>query len=101
MTEQIIYFSLEQFSQQVPLAPEHIVEIVHLGIVEPAGREQRNWQFDIDMLATARQAWRLHRQLEIDWPGVALAMQLLQQIDDLKRENERLRAQLRRFIVID
>ena len=101
MTKQLIYFSLEQFSQQLPLNRELIIEMVDLGIVEPAGTQPHEWQFDIDMLAAARRAWRLHQQLQVDWPGIALAMQLLQQLDELKSENQRLRSQLNRFVSFD
>ena len=101
MSESMIFFTLEQFCHRLPLAQEQIVEIVHLGIVEPSGQSPKQWQFDVDMLAAAKRACRLHRQLELDWQGVAVALQLLQQVEDLREENRRLRAQLGRFVSLD
>lgn len=98
MAEQLLYFSLEQVCRSLPMAREQVIEIVHLGIIQPIGQAPTQWQFDIDMLAEAKRAWRLHRQLELDWPGVAVALQLLDQIDELKRENQRLHTQLNRFV---
>jgi len=101
MSEQVIYFTLEQFCHSVPMQQDQIIEIVHLGIVEPQGKVPNQWRFDVDMLASAKRAWRLHRQLELDWPGVAVALQLLQQVENLTQENQRLRSQLARFISLE
>ncbi len=94
----LVYFSFEQFCETINLPGDRVQYIVELGILTPKGEQPDEWQFDADMLSTARRAQQLHRQLEVDWPGVALALQLLEQIDNLKSENQQLRQRLARFI---
>lgn len=94
----VVYFSMEQFCRTVPLPQEHLFEIIELGIIDPIGADSGEWQFNIDMVCAARRAFQLHQQLEVDWPGIALALQLLDQIDDLKNQNQNLRQRLARFV---
>ncbi len=102
MTELTLY-SLRQFCSAAKLPEQLVVEIVELGIIRPVTPKSQplnpeQWQFDTNMLGEARRAYRLHKQLEVDWPGVALAMQLLSQVEELRRENERLQLRLQRFL---
>jgi len=54
--------------------------------------------FDDQAVVIVRRAVRLYHELEIDWPGIAMAMSLMDQNEILRRENEMLRLQLKRFI---
>lgn len=98
MSERRTHISFSQFCALTNLPDELVIEIVNLGIVEPAGQDPHEWHFDSDMLCLVRRAERLHRQLEINWPGVALAMELLEQLERSRDENQRLRRQLQRLI---
>ncbi len=83
---------------EVTLMPEDIiVEIVEHGIVEPLGREPENWQFDLHMVVITRKALRLHRDLEIDWSGIAFALSLIDEIEQLREQNDCLSQRLSRF----
>ncbi len=59
------------------------------GVLEPIGSSPAEWRFAGSALRRARLAIRLRRELELTPPGVALALELMEQIDALK-------AQLRR-----
>ena len=59
------------------------------GVLEPSGASREEWRFSGRSLARMRIATRLARDLEINSPGVALALDLLDEI-------ERLEARLRR-----
>ena len=63
---------------------DRIVELVEVGILEPQGREPDHWLFAGQSLPRARIAFRLQRDLEIDLNGIALALELLDQIDVLR-----------------
>lgn len=91
-------FTFEQLCRVTDLPDEVLVEIVQLGIVCPEGEEPDHWTFDAEMLCLVRRALRLHRELEINWPGVALAMELLQRLEQSRAENRRLQGQLNRFL---
>lgn len=71
-----------------------IVEMVDHAILEPRGADTRDWRFPAPALPRVRRALRLRRDLELNWPGVCLAIELLEQIAELKR---RQRALLRRL----
>lgn len=68
---------------------ERIVELVDVGVLEPIGREPTRWRFGGASLPRARMALRLQRDIGIDLAGVALALELLDEIESLRR---RLRA---------
>lgn len=92
------YLTLNQFCQVTRMSVDVVVEIVELGIVDPRGRMPDDWQFDESMLGMAKKAEQLRRELAVDWPGVAIAMHLIDRIEQLKLENQKLRQRLERFM---
>ncbi len=72
-------------------------EVVAHGILEPSGTAPEEWRFDVQMVIVAKKAIRLRRELELDWAGVAVALELLDKLDQLSVENDMLRQQLSRF----
>lgn len=89
--------SLNEFCEITVMSKDTIIEIVEHGIVEPQGREPESWQFDIHMLVTTRKAVRLYRDLEIDWSGIAFALSLLDELEQLREEKKCLAMRLSRF----
>lgn len=105
--------TLTEVCRRVSL-PEHaVIEIVEVGIVRPvagspmagtpaagapAAGSARAWRFDDQTLVVLSRAARLHEDLALDWHGVALALDLLEELDTLRRENEQLRQRLSRFL---
>ena len=67
---------------------QSIVALVDEGVLEPHGGEPRQWRFSGAHLRRATAALRLQRDLGLNAAGVALALELLDEID-------RLRGQLR------
>lgn len=61
-----------------------IIDLVEEGILEPVGREQAQWRFPASSLQRARIALHLQRDLEINLAGVALALDLLDEIEGLR-----------------
>jgi len=74
-----------------------VVDIVEVGIIEPM-QHGDDWHFDEQVVLLVTRASRLHQDLGIDWNGVALALQLLEEVESLRRENQRLRQRLERFL---
>ncbi|AYC34513.1 chaperone modulatory protein CbpM [Pseudomonas cavernae] len=95
----IIQFNLHEFCQCAELSTECLYEIVEHGIVEPSGSQPEDWLFDATALAIAKRAARLRRDLDIEWAGIALALNLLEELEQLRTENSRLRQRLSRFEV--
>ena len=69
-----------------------IVELVAEGVLEPSGDEPLAWRFSGAELRRARLAARLRRDLDLDVTGVALGVQLVEEIRELRAELMALRA---------
>ncbi|MEX0962854.1 MAG: chaperone modulator CbpM [Pseudohongiellaceae bacterium] len=89
--------SLNEMCEITVMSKNTIIEIVEHGIVEPIGDEPESWRFDTRMLVKTRKALRLHRDLEIDWSGIAFSISLLEELEQLRDENKALIMRLSRF----
>lgn len=83
-------FSLQELTACTGMDQGTVVAFVQEGILEVQGRDPGEWAFSLPMLMQARRAWRLQEDLELSPAGVALALQLLEEV-------RRLHARLRRF----
>lgn len=63
---------------------ETLVALVDDGALEACGSSTGEWQFSGRSLARARLALRLARDLELDGPGTALVLDLLDEIEALR-----------------
>jgi chaperone modulatory protein CbpM len=91
-----LLFSLSEVCERCGLHAEIIVEMVEHGIVAPVVEQSNNsWQFSIEALLRLNRAQRLRQDLEINLPGLALSLDLLDQIETLQQELAALRTQLR------
>lgn len=92
------HFSFEELCEVAELSSHVIIEIVEHGIVEPDGENPQNWVFNTQMITVTKKACRLNRDLGIEWAGIALAMKLLDEVEQLRIENQQLHSRLNRFI---
>ena len=68
---------------------EQITVWVLEGVLEPRGQQPQEWRFGGAALQRARLALRLTRDLEINPAGVALALDLLEEIAALETQLKR------------
>lgn len=94
MNESGYSLTLTEVTQCTHVSVETVITIVEQGIVRPRGARPREWRFEPPMVATLQRACRLQRDLELDWAAVALALELLEELEQLRRDNARLRRQL-------
>lgn len=87
------WLRFEDLCERCALQPREVEELVDLGLVVPAP-DSTEWRFYSTALARLHQAKRLRRELDLDWQGVAVAMDLLEEIHQLRQEVESLRKQL-------
>ncbi|HHH44767.1 MAG TPA: MerR family transcriptional regulator [Gammaproteobacteria bacterium] len=76
--------SLGDLCQACSRHAEWIVELVDEGILQPTGRRQEQWRFPGTSLQRARTALRLQEDLHINLAGVALALDLMDEIESLR-----------------
>ena len=94
----IVQLDMERFCEEANIPATYVIEIVEHGIIEPQGRTPDAWRFEDYELVTAKRAAKLHQELELEWEGVALALQLMEEVQQLRAENRRLKQQLGRFV---
>jgi len=87
----------EELCRRISVTTVELRDIVAHGIIQPEDSAALEWQFAEQATRRAARAARLHRDLDIDWPGVALALELLGEVQSLRRENILLRRRLARF----
>lgn len=92
-----IHITLHEVCSNTGLSRETVIDIVDHGIVEPQGELPEQWLFDDQCLCMMQRARRLQQDLELDWQGIALILELLDQRDQLRAENEALLRRLQRF----
>jgi chaperone modulatory protein CbpM len=63
---------------------EWVFDLVAEGILEPAGRRPSEWRFSGTGLRRAYIARRLQHDLNVNMAGVALALELLEEMKDLR-----------------
>jgi chaperone modulatory protein CbpM len=93
LLDESVEFTLSELCRSCHTHAEVVFELVEVGVLDPRGRDPGHWRFSGNALRRAERALRLHRDLQINLAGVALALDLLDEIDQLR---ERLRA-LERF----
>jgi len=67
------------------LSKDKVVTYVAEGIIEPQGDATVEWRFSQTTIVELHRAKRLEQDLGLNEAGIALAFDLLSQIDDLKR----------------
>jgi chaperone modulatory protein CbpM len=95
----IVQLDMEEFCEATDLSAAYVIEIVEHGILEPQGKAPKDWRFTDYELAVAKRAVKLRRDLELEWEGVALALDLLEEVQQLRAENRMLKQRLGRLVV--
>lgn len=98
MTKVTVTFTVTEFCVHTGVSEEELNEIVGLGVIEPSQSQAERWLFDDRAVSIVHRALRLRRELELDWPGIAVAMTLLEENAQLVKENRLLHQRLARFL---
>lgn len=81
--------SLTELSRACSTSTEWVIELVHEGVLEPVGRQPQQWRFSGTSLKRAHTAMRLQADLKINLAGVALALDLMEEIDAMRERLHR------------
>ncbi len=77
-------FSLEELCEICRIQSSEAEDFVRYDILVPNGTTVTQWTFDMEQLQRLRKAIRLQRDLELNYAGIALVMQLLAEIEELR-----------------
>jgi len=89
VVENEVSFSLAQLCQASGADTEQVIILVQEGVLAPSGSGPQDWQFQGFSLRRTRQALRLARDFELELPGAALMMDLLDEIETLRARLQR------------
>jgi chaperone modulatory protein CbpM len=80
-----VEFSLAELCAACSVSQELVLEIVAEGIVEPSGADPTHWRFSGLALVRVQRVLRLQHDFEVNLPGAALALELLEELERLRR----------------
>jgi chaperone modulatory protein CbpM len=83
--------SLHEMSRACEAQVEWIVELVAEGVLIPEGRQPEYWQFSEVRVRHAAITQHLQRDLGVNLAGVALALQLLEELAVLQKQLDKFR----------
>ena len=84
LLDEDVEITLAQLCQACELSEAQIIELVEQGLIDPLGPEPAEWRFVSVSLRRVRITRNLQRDLGVNAPGAALALELLEQIEELR-----------------
>jgi chaperone modulatory protein CbpM len=90
LLDEDVEMTLAQLCQACELSEAQIIELVEQGIIDPLGPEPAEWRFVSVSLRRVRITRNLQRDLGVNAPGAALALELLEEIEELRARLRRL-----------
>lgn len=91
--------SFGELCQSTQINETLMLTLIECSVVEPIeGARPDEWQFNVAAIDDAKKAARIHRDLAVNWEGTALVLSLLDEIAQLKTDNEHLRERLNRLL---
>ena len=84
--EETALLTVKDLSRMCAVDERHIVEFVEEGVLSVVEIDTTEWHFTGAALRRVRLALRLERDLELNLAGVALALELMEELQTLRRE---------------
>ena len=89
LLDESVELTLAEICSSFSVSEQLVIEIVAEGIVEPAGSDRSQWRFSGVAVTRIQRVIRLQREFEVNLPGAALALDLLEEIERLRRSGGR------------
>jgi chaperone modulatory protein CbpM len=84
LLDETVEFSLADLCRICGVQEQLVVEIVEEGVVEPIGASG-DWRFTGVAVTRIQRVIRLQEEFDVNLPGAALALELLEEIERLRR----------------
>jgi|SRR5690606_11315339 len=79
-----VQLSLGELCRVCQLSAEEVLALVEEGVIEPFGAELTQWRFQSLCVQRIRRVYRLREDLGVNLAGAALAVDLIDQIEQLQ-----------------
>ena len=90
IVDENVEFTLSELCRASNRSAEWVIGLVEEGVIEPKCREQSQWRFGSASLRRVRIIQRLENDLGVNLPGAALALELLDEVEYLRKKLRRL-----------
>lgn len=97
IVDETVRYGLKDVCEVCGVHAERVVEMVEAGIIEAWGEKPTSWRFSAVSVMRSRKALRLQRDLEINTPGLAVTLDLLDEVDSLRDQVKALTQQLEKL----
>jgi len=67
------------------ISAEMVHEMIDEGLIHPGGRDPRQWRFTSIEILRIQTTIRLQKDLRVNLPGCALVLDLLDELEELRR----------------
>jgi chaperone modulatory protein CbpM len=88
IVEESEHISLVKLCRYCSLPAEHVLRMVERGVIDPIdpSASYSHWQFSSTSLLRVKTALRLQRDLDVNLAGAVLALELLDEIKQLRQQ---------------
>lgn len=86
MLDENTSYTLQELSDLCNQSTELIQEMIDEGIIVPTGSSPSLWRFGLREIHRVQTAQRLIRDLQVNLAGAALALDLLEELEELRRK---------------
>ncbi|MCX7121228.1 MAG: hypothetical protein NTZ67_05590 [Gammaproteobacteria bacterium] len=83
--------TFEEVCRAIQADDQLIITLIEYHIIQPKGTAKNNWQFDDIALKRARLARNFHYDLDVNFEGIGLLIDMIERIDALESEIEKFR----------
>lgn len=84
-----VSFTLGELSRTCGVSAEVVIEMVEEGVVDPSGNDPSSWRFHGDAVPRVQTALRLSEDLRVNMAGAALALDLIDELSELRQTGRR------------
>lgn len=81
--------TLAEICRLCGVSAELIHDMVNEGIISPAGSSPLEWHFTTIEIKRVQTTVRLHQDLQVNLPGCALALDLMDELEELRQLSKR------------
>lgn len=79
-------FTLTEFCHVCGVETELVLEMMGEGVIQPLAQRDDDYEFSGEALLRAKRALRLVGDLGVNWPGAALALDLMDELEQHRRQ---------------
>ena len=84
IVDEQVLFTLAELCRACNATSAQLTVLIEEGVLEPIGSAPEDWRFPGPSLPRARTALRLAQDFELGGPGIALVLDLLDEIESLR-----------------